>query len=437
MTSRAYHHKRLFSRFGVEAGFLPDICLVASALVILLVRMTAPVQSTVTPLALELTIVQFIIASMCWGIRQYSVDSTRKGDIEFAALPRQTLLFAGISVTLLAGALLTTFLSPERGFDFALLLILAGNVSLFFLVALFVVETIPLSRVLLLMLSLFAVAAAVSYYWDVRSQTNLSVLIIATMATGILSMALLSKRTGSSPSATQFLKFLTRHPLFLLCGPLYLFGFWLDKWIYWFFVDNRTLEHSVLHPNASDMSGVLAALFMVPALFIAFHSFRFEVSRHYENFSRNILGTGTLVDIEGCRRAVGKAVGSGCLNTAMTQVVFSGGLFFFAPALVEHLDRSVFTALAVKCAAVGNVFFVIYAFLFRALLYFEDLRSAFSSGIGFCLGSIVFASGMMFFDVSYGGIGLAMASTIGIITASIPLRRRIQELDYLFFTKYQ
>lgn len=437
MTSRAYHHKRLFSRFGVEAGFLPDICLVASALVILLVRMTAPVQSTVTPLALELTIVQFIIASMCWGIRQYSVDSTRKGDLEFAALPRQTLLFAGISMTLLAGALLTTFLSPERGFDFALLLILAGNVSLFFLVALFVVETIPLSRVLLLMLSLFGVAAAVSYYWDVRSQTNLSVLIIATMATGILSMALLSRRTGSSPSATQFLKFLARHPLFLLCGPLYLFGFWLDKWIFWFFVDNRTLEHSVLRPNASDMSGVLAALFMVPALFIAFHSFRFEVSRHYENFSRHILGTGTLVDIEGCRRAVGRAVRSGCFNTAMTQVIFSGGLFFFAPALVEHLDRSVFTALSVKCAAVGNVFFVIYAFLFRALLYFEDLKSAFSSGIGFCLGSIVFASGMMFFDVSYGGIGLAMASTIGIITASIPLRRRIEELDYLFFTKYQ
>ncbi|MDF1754496.1 MAG: exopolysaccharide Pel transporter PelG [Verrucomicrobiales bacterium] len=437
MNVEGYHHKKLFSRFGVEAGFLPDFCVMTSALVILLVRMSAPTVNTVTALALELTIVQFLVASMCWGIRQYSVDSTRKGDLEFAALPRQPLLFIGIALSLVAGALLTVFLSPERGFSLWLLLILAGNVSLFFLVALFVVETIPLSRVLLLALALFAGAAALSYFWNIRSKTSISILIIATMATGILIMAILSKETGSSPSAGKFVRFLTRHPLFLVCGPLYLFGFWLDKWIFWFFVDNHTLEHSLLRPTASDQSGVLAALFTIPALFVAFYSFRSEIARNYENFSSNILGTGTLKDIETSRSDVEKAVKVGCVNTALTQLVFSGGLFFFAPALVEYLDRSVFTALALKSAAIGNVFFVVYAFLFRALLYFEDLRSAFWSGIGFCLGSIVFASGMMFFDVSYGGIGLGMAAVVGIVTASIPLKRRLQELDYLFFTKYQ
>ena len=170
---------------------------------------------------------------------------------------------------------------------------------------------------------------------------------------------------------------------------------------------------------------------------MAFYSFRSEIARTYESFSTYILGTGKLSEIESSRSEVEKAVKVGCINTTFTQIVFSGGLFFFAPALAEQLDRSVFTPLALQSAAVGNVFFVIYAFLFRALLYFEDLRSAFWSGIGFCLGSIVFASGMMFFDVSYGGIGLGMASVVGIITASLPLRRRLRELDYLFFTKYQ
>jgi hypothetical protein len=81
MNVEGYHHKKLFSRFGVEAGFLPDFCVITSAFVILLVRMSAPTVSTVTALALELTVVQFLVASMCWGIRQYSVDSTRKGDL--------------------------------------------------------------------------------------------------------------------------------------------------------------------------------------------------------------------------------------------------------------------------------------------------------------------------------------------------------------------
>ncbi|MDF1814955.1 MAG: exopolysaccharide Pel transporter PelG [Verrucomicrobiales bacterium] len=437
MNVEGYHHKKLFSRFGVEAGFLPDFCVITSAFVILVVRMSAPTVSTVTALALELTIVQFLVASMCWAIRQYSIDSTRRGDLAFAALPRQPLLFTGIALCLVAGTLLTIFLSPERGFSLCLLLILAGNVSLFFLVALFVVETIPLSRVLLLALALFACAAAISYFWNIRSKTSLSILIIGTMATGIFFMALLSKKTGSSHSSGRFLKFLTRQPLFLVCGPLYLFGFWLDKWIFWFFVDNRTLDHTLLRPTASDQSGVLALLFTIPALFVAFYSFRTEIARNYENFSTYILGTGTLNDIETSRSDVEKAVKVGCINTALTQLVFSGGLFFFAPALVEHLDRSVFNPLTLKSAAIGNIFFVVYAFLFRALLYFEDLRSAFWSGIGFCLGSIVFASGMMFFDVTFGGIGLGMAATVGIVTASIPLRRRLSELDYLFFTKYQ
>lgn len=449
MNVEGYHHKKLFSRFGVEAGFLPDFCVITSAFVILVVRMSAPTVSTVTALALELTIVQFIVASMCWGIRQYSVDSTRKGDLEFAALPRQPLLFVGVALSLVASALLTVFLSPEKGFSLCLLLILAGNVALFFLVALFVVETIPLSRVLLLALALFSGAAALSYVWHIRSKISISILIIGTMATGVLIMALLSRKTGSSASGGQFLNFLIRNRLFLVCGPLYLFGFWLDKWIFWFFIDNKNNGFKLVDfegpfgaitfngPLANDQSGILAALFMIPALFVAFYSFRYEIARNYENFSTHILGTGTLDDIETSRNDVENAVKVGCINTGLTQVVFSGGLIAFAPYLAEHLDRAAFRPLALQCAAIGNVLFVVYAFLFRALIYFEDLKSAFWSGIGFCLGSVVLASGMMFFDTGLGGIGLGMASMVGIVTASLPLRRRLSELDYLFFTKYQ
>ena len=436
MNVTKYQNKQLFSRFGIEAGFLPDICMIASALVILVVRMSAPTVSVVTPLALELTVVQFLVASMCWGIRQYSVDSTR-GDVDFAALPRQSILFFGVSLTLIFGALLTVFLSPERNFNLFLLLILAGNVSLFFLVALFVVETIPISRILMLLLAMFAAASAISYYWHLRSKSELAMLIISTMAIGVLAMAVLSKRIGSPPPDGKFFRFLLRHPLFLLCGPLYLFGFWLDKWIFWFVVDSYNEQHSLLRPTSGNMSGALAVLFTIPALSVAFYSFRTEISRHYTNFSRYILGKGTIGDIESTRKKVGRSIKVGCLNTGMTQVVFSGGLIFFAPALVELLGEQAFTATSLKAAAIGNIFFVVYAFLFRALLYFEDLQAAFWSGIGFCLGSIVFASGMMFFDKGYGGIGLAIASVIGSITASIPLKRRIDELDYLFFTKYQ
>ena len=437
MNIGTYNDKKLFSRFSVEAGFLPDVCVMASALVILLVRMSSPTISTVTALALELTVVQFLVAAMCWGVRQYSVDSTRRGNLRFALLPRQSILFAGIALSLVVGAVLTLFLSAERGLSFWLLLILAGNVSLFFLVALFVVETIPLSRILVVVFLLFAGGTAVSIVANVRSKTELTILIIAAMAAGVLVMAMLSHRTGSSPSLKKFLRFLARHPMFLICGPLYLFGFWLDKWIFWFFVDQRTLEHSLLRPTSGDMSGVLAALFMIPALGVAFFSFRSEIANTYHTFSSKIIGTGTLREIEESRLHVENAVRAGWINTAMTQMLFSGGLFVFAPVLAEQLDRSVFSPLALKCAAAGNVFFVIYAFLFRALLYFEDLRAAFWSGCGFCLGAIVFASGMMFFDVNYGGIGLGMAAMVGIATAYLPLRRRIRELDYLFFTKYQ
>jgi uncharacterized membrane protein len=437
MKVESYHHKKLFSRFGVEAGFLPDFCVITSAFIILLVRMSAPTVATVTALALELTVVQFLVAALCWGIRQYAVDSTRQGDFDYAELPRQPLLFTGLALSLLASALLTYFLSPERGFNLCLLLILAGNVALFFMVALFVVETIPLSRILLLALALFAASAALAYLWGIHSKTSLSILIIGAMATGILFLALLSRETGSSPSSGRLVKFLAHQPLFLVCGPLYLFGFWLDKWIYWFFVENHSADHSWLRPTAGEQSGVLAALFMIPALLVAFYSFRSEIARSYQNFSTYILGTGTLDDIESSRSQVENAVKTGCLNTALTQVVFSSGLFLFAPSLVEQLENPVFTELGLKSAAIGNVFFVIYAFLFRALLYFEDLRNAFWSGIGFCLGAIVFASGMMFFDPSYGGIGLGMAAVVGSVTASLPLRRRLRELDYLFFTKYQ
>ena len=437
MSVEQYNYKKLFSRFGVEAGFLPDVCVITSALVILIVRMTAPTVSTATALALELTVVQFLVASMCWTVRQYSVESTKNGDLQFAALPRQTLLFIGILVSVLVGALLTLFLSPERGSAYWVLLILAADLSLFFLLALFVVETIPLTRILYLILILFSGAVAIAYFWGIRSKLNLSILMIAMMAVGILVISLLSHKTGSSPSFRSFFRFVARHPLFLICGPLYLFGFWLDKWIFWFFVDNRSLDHSLLRPTSGDMSGVLAALFMIPALFVAFYFFRSEITSNYRNFTSQILGNGTLVDIEDARSGVASAVRTGYINTAITQAVFSGGLFLFAPALAEALDRAIFSDVAMQSAAVGNFFFVVYAFFFRALLYFEDLKSAFWSGAGFCLGSIVFSSGMMFFDVRFGGYGLAMASVVGIVTTIIPLKRRIQELDYLFFTKYQ
>lgn len=429
--------KKIFSRFGVEAGFLPDMCLIASALVVIMVRMSATSVSTVTPLALELTIVQFLIGAMCWGIRQYSIDSTRRGQLEFAALPRQNLLFTSVAITLVLGYFLTLFLSPERGVNLYLLLVLAGNVALFFMVALFVVETIPLSRILALTQLLFAGAVAAAFFLKLRSKTELALLISITMGVGILFLALLSRRTGSSHSAGKFLVFLARHPLFLVCGPLYLFGFWLDKWIFWFFIDNRTAAHSLLRPSASNMSGVLAVVFMVPALLVAFHAFRTEVSRNYAKFSSLILGKSSLEEMEQAREMVGKSVTTGLINTALTQLVFSAGLFFLAADLSEQLDRVIFTPLALKSAAIGSVFFVAFSYLFRALLYFEDLRAAFISGIAFCLGSIVFASGMMFFDVQFGGIGLGIAALLGILTSLVPLRRRMMELDYLFFTKYQ
>ncbi len=437
MITAKQHHKKLFSRFGVEAGFLPDVCVISSALVILIVRMAAPTVSTVTALALELTVVQFLVASMCWGVRQYSVDSTRLGELQFAAVPRQGLLFLGIVLSLIVGSLLTLFLSPERGYSFWLLIVLAGDLSLFFLLALFVVETIPLNRILLLIAALFFLAVGIAYVFTIRSKLGLFLLMIAMMAVGITALAILSHKTGSSPSVKVFVRFLVRHPLFLICGPLYLFGFWLDKWIYWFFVDNRGVDHTLLRPTSGDMSGVLAALFTVPALGVAYYFFRSEVSDNYRNFTSQILGAGTLVEIEDARRGVARAIRTGYVNTALTQLVFSGGLFFFAPALSEALDRSIFSPVAIQSAAVGNFFFVVYAFFFRALLYFEDLKSAFWSGAGFCLGSIVFSSGMMFFDVFYGGYGLAMASVVGIISSAFPLRKRIEELDYLFFNRYQ
>jgi len=302
---------------------------------------------------------------------------------------------------------------------------------------LFVVETIPLGRILLLLLTMFAVASGISYIWELRTKYEIALLIISTMAVGILAMAILSKRIGSLPADGRFIKFLATNPLFLLCGPLYLFGFWLDKWIIWFFVDAYNENFTLFRPISNNMSGVLAALFTIPALLVAFYSFRFEIAYHYSNFTRYMLGKGTIDDINNTRNKVGRSIKTGCINTGMTQLVFSTGLIFFAPSIVEMMGDSAFNETALKSAAVGNVFFVIYAFLFRTLLYFEDLRAAFWSGIGFCLGSIVFASGMMFFNTGYGGIGLAMASTVGIVTASIPLRRRIAELDYLFFTKYQ
>ncbi len=436
-TTHQHYEKKIFSRFGVEAGFLPDLCLIASAFVILIVRMATLSASTVTPLALELTIVQFLVASMCWAIRQYSVDYTHRGDVEYAALPRQMLLFIGIALTLGVGYMLTYFLSPERGVNLFLLVIMAGNVALFFLVALFVVETIPIGRITLLTLALFAGAAVLGHYFGIESKSELSMLVISTVAFGILGLALLSKRTGSAGATGDFFRFLFKNPLFLLCGPLYLFGFWLDKWIYWFFIDNRGLDHTLLRPHSGDMSGVLAALFTIPALLVAYHSFRTDISRNYQSFTAYILGKGSLSEIESTRAGVSRAIKIGCLNTAIIQAVFSIGLVFLAPALVESLDSELFTSLAIQSAAVGNIFFVVYAYLFRALLYFEDSKAAFWSGIGFCLGSIVFSCGMMFFDVSYGGIGLAMASTVGIVTAVIPLRKRLQELDYLFFTMYQ
>lgn len=437
MNTSNYQYKQLFSRFGVESGFLPDLCLIASALVMLIVRLSAESVATVTPLALELTVVQFLVASMCWGIRQYTVDTTIKGEFEFATLPRQSLLFFGIAATLIVGTCLTYFLSAERGFSLFLLLILAGNIALFFMVALFVVETIPLSRILLLLLGMFATASAIAHHWSLTSKSQIFILTISTIAIGVLIMAILSKRIGSARAERNFLGFIARRPIFLMCGPLYLFGFWLDKWIFWFFVDSRTLEHSLLRPTSSNMSGALAVIFTIPALIVAFYSFRSEIARHYSNFSTYILGSGTIGDIEGTRKMVGRSIKVGCINTAITQMVFSGGLIFFAPALVEVLEESAFSATSLRAAAIGNVFFVVYAFLFRCLLYFEDIKAAFWSGVGFCLGSIVFSSGMMFFDIHYGGIGLAIASSVGIVTASIPLKRRVEELDYLFFTTYQ
>jgi polysaccharide biosynthesis protein PelG len=259
------------------------------------------------------------------------------------------------------------------------------------------------------------------------------------LAIALLGMAfrvLATFPTSGATSATQLKAMIEGFgPYFYLAVGAFFgtAGVWVDKWVFWFSNEGRSVTGGLIHAPLYDSAMFIASLVLIPALAQFVVKLETDFFERYQNYYGTIQDHGTIDQIEDARVKLQRNSFESLSLISVAHVAIAIVLVLAAPAIVESLNLQFRQIAILRFGALGAVFQFIFIAATSMVVFF-DRRVIYCA-----LQMLFFALNLLLtvltinWGEEYYGVGYFAASLISAGVALLVADSTLKRLNYLTF----
>lgn len=236
---------------------------------------------------------------------------------------------------------------------------------------------------------------------------------------------------ADSSAYFQFLTYLKKYPSLFFAGFFVYSGIYLHNFVYWLSDHGATIGDQYRVYMFYDVPVFYAFLSVVPTLVTFVVAVETSFYEKFRIYYLNILSGGTIQDISVSKKQMQKTLTreiSFLMEIQLLFTVIAIGLGIkFLPKIgftMEQLDLFIILALA-------YFLFIMIFVLIHILMYFDDQKGVFWSGLTFFILNI--ACTIVTMQIGFDGLGMFVASFITIIIVIARLLYVLRNIDYYTF----
>lgn len=221
-------------------------------------------------------------------------------------------------------------------------------------------------------------------------------------------------------------------PKLLLIGLFQNLGIWIDKLVFWTSDLSIVTDRFVTAPKY-DSSTFLAYLTALPAFVVFFIRVETDFHDRFHGYYDEIFFRGSYDAIAASARSLREGLISALFDILKVQGLVSLLAVFFAVEILQGIGLPVSQVGMLRFGIVGSFFMAFMLFAIVILLYLdrqsEVLQAVavfFSTNLGLSL--LTVHVGYQFY-----GLGFALASLLGLLTALFHLANQLYNLEYMTF----
>ncbi len=244
-------------------------------------------------------------------------------------------------------------------------------------------------------------------------------------------------RTHYSDKIISF-DFFDRHKIYIsltFSGFFYNLGIWIDKFIFWFYPDNTSIQ--VLGPiRASivyDIPMFLAYIAIAPGMAVFFLKLEAEFADYYDRYYRAVREGATLNKIYHFGDDMILSARSVIFDTLRIQGIVFVFFLIFDALLFKIFKLSLLYIPLFHVLMVGTYLQLIFMTLLAILNYFDRRKEVLYLSVLFAVSNAVFTYISILLGPYFYGYGYVLSLFISDLLAIILLRRFLDEVHYQTF----
>lgn len=291
-------------------------------------------------------------------------------------------------------------------------------------------------RSFLIAVSLSIVASYLFYYFSTWEPIVISLL---GMNIGFFVMIFLSSKhfhevfpRDENLDYLQFLKILKKYPGAMITGVFIYSGVYIHNIVYWLFSDNnkKVLDKFLLMPTYDNLV-FYAYLTVLPSLVFFVIIIETDFYEKFLAYYKNILNGGNYNQIQQAKKRMQEVIMFKIGFLVELQLLFTTLSIAIGILVLPKIGFS-FEELDLFILLCFAYFFFIMMFLFlHLLMYFDD-----QNGILIISGTFIFLNGLLTYitmNLNLHGMGMFIASFIGLILSFLRLQFISEKIDYFTF----
>ncbi|RME76102.1 MAG: hypothetical protein D6785_14145, partial [Planctomycetota bacterium] len=216
-------------------------------------------------------------------------------------------------------------------------------------------------------------------------------------------------------------------------GIFYNLGIWIDKIVFWWGPESRSLGYFLRFNPLYDNTSFLAFLSVIPTISLFMIRKETSLSQTYHNLYGNILHHRNYEMIEEAKKALLERVELSMARLFKLQMTIAFFLVVFAPVWMPWLGLKWLQISLVRYLVLGASFHILFFLTLLFFLYFDLQKEVFGFTLSFCIFNGVLSYITTFLGPRFYGLGYLTASFIHYIIAWQILFDKLKILDYITF----
>lgn len=251
---------------------------------------------------------------------------------------------------------------------------------------------------------------------------------------GILCIDFVRKFPPQSLFIWNFGQDLQKNTAFMLAGVLFQLGFWIDKFIFWFYPQTGIpvlggLQASPIY----DLPMLMALLLMIPGLMVFFYEIEANFSRYFLSYYAAIREGAALDQIYAKQREQVTMAREIILTVVKIEALFCGISLFLAPELLHFLGISPEHIYLFRIDLISAFLMVLCIGLMNLLAYLNHHK-----GVIYVAATLLLSNALLTYMTVQGwpflyGYGYLLASLSAVILAIIRLNHAFEKQTYRAF----